>query len=249
MATNSYNLNRQRDRGYAPSESSLRRVKSMKLWVPDEQGHQTQRDVTLWLDARGVPAFGFKIPEYMRAPLDCGEFVSAVTAAAAEKQFLALCERYVSWVKSACAELVLIISAGERARPFFDNQKADRTQQVELSYRRAFRVNGQLFSIEEEHERAPLDPDIDWTGIARHTGRVFERPGHRMNDHITDGCVLLYTPELHAKLDQIIDALKQAASTLHDLLAAPDATAALLAFGSAMQPALPAPTRRRKIEL
>jgi hypothetical protein len=230
--------------GVAAADSSLTKVKTLKLYVADEAGVVMGRPVTLWLDKRGTPSFVFKVPDYVQRALDVPEQINDPVAESAERKFVATMREYAEWKKNAVAMPVIVLHVGYVGRNkdgsaidsehhvrFGSDARKDREQTVDVAYYLAFKVNGKVYQREEE--RTGEWPQKKTGKFV--VGSMIAYPG---------GEVLDYTPELHAKIDMICDALNGAALALDGIVKAKDMAKALLTFGP-KHPMLEAPKEKR----
>lgn len=239
-------------RGQAASDSSLSRVKSITFNHADESGEIAQHQHTLWLDKRGTPSFVFKVPVYMQVALQVEEQVNMPTAQAAEARLSSIFSDYGTWIKTAKAEPVIVLdlcysaydvdgsAISNDASVRFGRASKNREASVSASYMLAFRVNGIIHSRDPLQLREPFgfrQDEKEEAAYAEHNERERKldmgggyKVGRRLG-HV-DGDVLGYTPELHAKIDQVIEALSGAARVLRDIGQAKDKTALLLSLGS-----------------
>ena len=214
--------------------ASLKVVNRRQMVAASESGEWLQEATTMYLDTTGEASFVFVVPPYIVSALGVADRVSHATADGAKRAYEALVRRYIEHMKTARAEPVLLVSLSYNGRDgkknitdsdhhdFFDRGDFDVTRSVGLKYRMAFRVNGSIHASEEVTETG------DWPNHSRKV--IGHKPAHRLSH--PKGKVLDYTPELHAKLDEIVAALDRAAQALHAIDKGPDLLAGIMALGS-----------------
>lgn len=203
-----------------------------------EDGESSRAPQSIYIDSKDPVEFVILLPEYVVNALGCAVQVRHVQAVAVIKLFEERMEQYRDWAYTKKAEPVIMLTtklfSRDRSEAWTDRGPSSRSDishdsffiesnrsgskcehqvAVSVSYALLFRVNGHL------HFRVK-DPNNASNYV----------PGHRLS-HV-EGVVLDYTPELHARLSRICEALHDAAHTLHEIIQSKDIPAALMAATS-----------------
>lgn len=204
-------------------------------WVTEEGTHE-RKAVPMYLDSTGTPAFLFLVPEYVQAAFGIDAELRNAQAESLEDQWSALVRRYVAHVKELRAEPVLILDVAYHAKDdkgyglvrVYHGSSFDDSQHVmlQLSYLRAFRVNGELHHA----IRRPISGTVFCTRADPNTLEDAV-PGHRMQHVSKDKRVIPWTPESEAYVLAIAAAMGRAAMQLRDLMGSEDLVLALAGFG------------------
>lgn len=208
-------------------KSPLQKVNTRQRMVTTEEGETEQRPVTLWLDPRGTPRFLFKIPPYVSGNLSIGAEAEGATADLAERAYDTAMTKYRDWARSRAATQVILLDfiyygwneSGHRIEEgssFFGGHRGEwhEALQVGLKYQLAFRVNDNIHDRVRdrtiEDEKAPNAYKV----------------GYRINSRFDN--VLDYTPELHARIEEICSAINRAAIALHGIQHSKNVAATLM---------------------
>lgn len=216
------------------SGKTLKVVNKRLTMHVSEDGHVSETPTPLYLDSTGSVSFVYLLPQYVQDALGEDERVAASTAEKALDDYKDALRRYVDHVRTAAAEPVIILNVDvdyeardaenryiRSSRHFGSLGGKDKFASVQVTYELAFRVNGSI------HDRREIEAIPEGSVYPKGTGEF--KPGTRRS-HVP-GKVLPYTPELHQKLDLIIEALSQAARKLHEIDEAEDAAGAVLSLG------------------
>lgn len=222
--------------------TKYQRVKSMVCYVMGEDGKGARKPVTLWLDASGETALLMHVPDYIQSALGVDAEVRGHSAETVRDDFELLSRKYAEWYNRREAKPVIILHVkyyGQKDElhierdSFFissgsSSREGDRLVAVGVTYTLAFEVDGHVHYRElrrvytdrpGEEEREPPGCHDSFSQIGEypeHGFKVIEKVGFRVA-HV-EGVVLPYTPELHAKIDVICNAINDAACMLHSIL-------------------------------
>lgn len=206
---------------------AMKTLKRIQMLVVTEEGEYSHIPQTIYIDTNEPVQFVIRVPSYVVNALGCKDEVRGGQAMNVKPQFEKVMRQYLEWVKAAKAEPVIVLhtkllstdrsgAPGRRHdidKDAFFHRNRDREAEhhavVDVSYSLMFRVNGH----------------IHWRKKDRETGEF--KVGDRAS--YVDGIELDYTPELHARLDRICNALHDAAHTLNEIIESKDVGAALLA--------------------
>jgi hypothetical protein len=217
--------------------SNLKVLKRIQMLTVSEDGTSGRAPQTIYIDSKSPVHFVIRLPTHVVAALACEPEVRHTLAAQVVPAYEKIMRQYLDWYRTAKAEPVIVLHAellsqdrsgspNQRGdideNAFFhhdEDREAEHKATISLTYSLLFRVNG----------------EIHWRTKDRETGEF--KVGHRMA--YVKGIVLDYTPELHARLDRICNALHDAAHLLHKIIKAKDVGAALLASANLRLPSLP----------
>lgn len=219
-----------------------KKVNARKMSYPHENGDKFPAQlVTMYLDPRGSAEFCFMLPAWVRDQLAISDEVRASTADAAAAAWERIVDKWSLHVRTARAEPIIILEVGGRYEDdeghgvkfgqegFYWGERITEEPKVGMSvaYELAFRVNGSIHSRKrDQHVDDEADPKAYIVG---------HRKGHQPSGYVLD-----YTPELHARIDEIRSTLSKAGMAMEAILKSANPAAALLA--SKAFRALPAPS-------
>lgn len=213
------------------------RVKSLVCYVINEHGVGARQPVTLYLDTTGDTALLMHVPEHICDALGVEKEVRGHSAERVREAFEQLNRKYHDWYKRREAKPIIILHVKftgekdgrriERDSFFIDSERLNHEKRlvaVGITYTLAYEVDGhvhtrELVRVYKDTKEGLVSPGFagDKVGeLPECDFRVVERVGHRLNR--VSGVTLPYTPELHAKLDVICNAVNDAACALHDIL-------------------------------
>jgi hypothetical protein len=234
--------------------AAMKQIRKIQMRSVAEDGSETHTPQAIYTEVgEGTTLFVIKVPEYVSAALGGDNVVRDERQTQVVLKFEKRMRDYREHVLNARAEPVIILETKliARDRRDADDDTTDR-QRIHDVERKAFFLE---HDVGDRHSQRKLCLVVSYALGYRVSGRIYDRREVDKHDHF-DGkpptfkpgalrqmddseVVLDFTPELHAKIDRICDALHSAALTLHEICAAKDVAGALLAHTGLVR--LPAP--------